>query len=70
MADNDTKTAPAAPASQPAAPAAPAAPALPDSITLSVDMAWFRNNAFIERPAGSLITDPDEIAYLVSRGVS
>ena len=65
MADDPKTKAP--PAAEPA-PAAPAAPALPDSITLAADYAWFAKGNFVQRNAGDLVTDADEIAYLVGVG--
>ena len=62
-------------ATDPVAPPA-AVPALPASITLSADYAWFVPStigaapAFVQRAAGTVVTDPDEVAYLVSRGLS
>jgi len=48
-------------------PADPATPALPDKIRLRAEYAWFNAAGdFVHRAAGDLVTDAEEIAYLVA----
>ena len=52
----------------PTPPAAdPATPAFPDKIRLGAEYAWFaKDGSFVHRSAGDLVTDADQIAYLVA----